>query len=391
MDTFARTRNRRHLATVAGLALGALLLGGCAGGAATVGPAQQAPSSATEPFDLEALVAAAAAEGPITIYDSTSKIESMAEAFSAKYGIKATGVKVDAAEAIEKVTREAQAKNVVGDVVAISDLPALKNQLLPNNFVRSWVPADIADNIDAGMRDPLVLITDPSFWTYNTESYSSCPADNMWALTTPEFSGKVAYQDPVGDNGALDWYSQLAAFGEDGLQAAYQEQFGEKLVTTQDSAAAEWVARMAKNNPILSKSSEEASEAVGAPGQTDPPMGLMSSAKLRNIEEKGYALGVCEGMKPWVGKAAPKAIAIATGSKSPHAAELFVHFAMTAEGIEPQINDGKISANSAILQPEDPAHVADHLEQLFYFDNAGLDSDWANRESWLDLWRTSHG
>lgn len=380
----------RNLA-VASTLLSALLLSGCAGTAPDTAVDTATPAASDGPFDLEALIDAAQSEGPITVYDSTSKIEDVATAFTEKYGIDATGVKVDAAEAVEKVTREAQAGNVVGDVVALSDLPSLQNQLMPNNFVYSWLPDDLADTIDESMQDPLVVITDPSFWTYNTEAFDTCPVDNMWALTTPEYNGKVAFQDPVGDNGALDWYSQLAGFGEDELQSAYQEQFGEELVTDRDSAAAEWVSRLAANNPILTKSSEEASEAVGARGQSAPPMGLMSSAKYRNIDEKGYALGVCDSMVPWVGKAAPKGIAIASGSTNPNAAKLFVHFALTQEGIAPQIDDGKISSNRTVVQPADPANVGEHSDELFFFDNAGLDTAWADRETWQDLWRTSRG
>jgi iron(III) transport system substrate-binding protein len=239
------------------------------------------------------------------------------------------------------------------------------------------------------MRDPLVMITDPSFFTYNSEVYNACPVDNVWQLTDQEWSGKFAIDDPVGSNATLDWFSQLSQFGEEELAQAYEDQYGEPLETEQDSATAEWVSRLAANSPIITKSSEEASEAVGALGQTDPPMGLMSSAKYRNIDEKGYALSVCEGLEPFTGRAAPKGIAIATGTESPHAAMLYVHYALTQEGIAPQIADGKISSNSAVAQPEDPAHTADHLDTLSFFDNAGLDSDWASRETWQDLWRVS--
>ena len=42
-------------------------------------------------FDLDALIEAARAEPPLTVFDSTGKIIDMAEAFAAKYGIEATG------------------------------------------------------------------------------------------------------------------------------------------------------------------------------------------------------------------------------------------------------------------------------------------------------------
>ena len=53
-------------------------------------------ANAEEPFDLEALAAAARKEAPINIYDSTGKIVEMADNFSSKYGVKATGIKVSA-------------------------------------------------------------------------------------------------------------------------------------------------------------------------------------------------------------------------------------------------------------------------------------------------------
>lgn len=383
-------RYARRAAAATGALLGiSLLATACAGQAPAATVDEEADDVFSADLTLDELIELAQQEGPITIYDGTSKIEEMAERFTETYGIDATGVKADAAEVIEKTTREAQSGNIIADVVALSDLPALKSQLLPEGFVTNWVPSDLEDGIDPSMREPLVLITDPSFFTYNSEVYDSCPIDNVWQLTEPAWAGKFAIDDPVGSNSTLDWFSQLGQFGEDDLRAAYESAFGEELATEQDSAAAEWVSRLAANDPIVTKSSEEASEAVGALGQTEPPLGLMSSAKYRNIDEKGYALAVCEGLEPFTGNATPKGIAIATGTESPHAAMLFVHYALTQDGIEPQIDDGKISSNRGVVQPEDPAHTASHMDTLFFFDNAGLDTSWAEREVWQDLWRTS--
>lgn len=344
-------------------------------------------SQVDEDFDLDALIEAAEAEGPITIYDNTSKVETMAENFTAKYGIEATGVKVDASEAFEMVTREAESGNVQGDVIALPDMAALQAQLLPDEIVYSWIPGDLVDNIDESQRDPLVLIHDPSLWAYNSEVYDTCPVTNMWELTEEEWTGKVALEDPVGSNKQLDWFSQMEQFNEADLRAAYEDHFGEDLDA--DSAVEEWVARMAANDPILTNSHEDVSAAVGAPGQEDPPMGLMSSAKFRNIEEQGYVHDVCADMAPWAGYAAPKAMVIASESQNQNAAKLFVHFALTEEGIEPQINDGKISSNTTIEQPEDPADVRGNMESIYFFNNEGLTTDWQSRQDWQDLWRTS--
>ena len=342
-----------------------------------------------ENFDLDELIEKAQDEGPITIYDNASAVEDIAANFSEKYGIDATGTKVDAAEAQEMVTREAQSGNIVGDVVTMQDLPALKNQLLPNDFVTSWIPEDAREHIDESMQDPLVMVSDSNLWTYNDEVYDTCPITNMWELTDDEWTGKVALEDPVGANKLLDWFSQMGQFDEDALAAAYEDHYGAPLQTDEDSAAAEWVTRLAANDPILTSSNEDVSEAVGAPGQSEPPVGLVSSSKFRNIDEKGYAHAICDGLEPWEGIAQPKGVTIATGTESPHAAMLYVHYVMTEEGIEPQNSEGKISANTSIEQPGDPSKLAEHLDDLYYLDNAGLDEDWSARQTWQDQWRVA--
>src|SRR5690606_4031743 len=117
--------------------------------------------SAQDAFDLDALVEAARAEAPITVYAVTGKIVDTAEAFTAKYGVQAEGRKVNEADQIELLIRESQAGNVVGDVSVAADVAAIAAQLVPYDIVESWVPDDIAPNIAPEWLDPLVLVNDP--------------------------------------------------------------------------------------------------------------------------------------------------------------------------------------------------------------------------------------
>lgn len=388
-----RTKSTRSRGIFAAVAAAALFLTGCAGQAPSTSESSSNTNAARfeeeGDFNLEELIAAAKEEGPITVYDNASAIEDIAEAFQEKYGIEATGVKVGASEALEMVKREADANNVVGDVIAIPDIPAVNNQLLPNDYVVNWVPGDLAEDIPESMQEPLVMIHDPNIWTYNDEVYDEQPVTNMWELTDEEWRGRVAMEDPVGANKLLDWFSQMAQFGNDELIAAYEEHYGEEFSTEHETAAHEWVARMAANDPILTSSNEDVSAAIGQPGQENPPVGLMASSKFRNIEEKGYAHAVLDQMNPWSGWVSPKAIVIAANTKNPNAAKLFVHFALTEEGIAPQIKDGKISSNQSIEQPEDPSNMREHADKMFYSDNAGVDTDWATRQDWQDFWRVN--
>ncbi len=212
---------------------------------------QALPASAEEPFNLDALVTAAKAEPPINIYDSTGKIVEMAENFSKKYGVKATGVKVSASGQLEMIIREAQAKNVRGDVVLITDAPAGLAQLLPQKFVQSWLPPDMKDKVPNEFQDPLAITTNANVWAYNTEVYTSCPVKNLWELTEPKWKGKVAFYDPLSKGTYSDWFNQMETHDDDKMAAAYKAQFGKDLEKSKESATAAWIKGFAANAPLF--------------------------------------------------------------------------------------------------------------------------------------------
>ncbi len=350
-----------------------------------------AGAAAAEEFDLQALVAAAEAEPPLQVYSNTGKIVEQAEAFAAKYGVEATGTKANAAAQLEMVIREAQAGNVQGDVLQISDVAAGAAQLLPEGFVTSWVPPDLADRIDPRYQDPLVIANEANVWAYNTQAYDKCPIENIWQLTEPEWKGKVALQAPIGKASYIDWFNQMATHGDEAVAAAYEARYGKPLVTEEESATAAWVAALAANGPLLTDADEAAAEAVGAPDQAEPFVGMMSSAKFRNNTEAGARLGICAGMEPWAGWLYPSLGLIAAGTDSPNAARLFIHYLLTEEGIAPQAADGKMSSNADVGLPEDePSGIADVVEQMFPYDAATAADDWEARQDWQDLWRVSY-
>jgi iron(III) transport system substrate-binding protein len=344
-----------------------------------------------EDFDLDALIAAAKAEPPLTIYDSTGKIVEMADAFSAKYGVQATGTKIKAGAQLEMIIREAQANNVQADVFILSDPAAVMAQLMPEKFVTSWVPPDMADKIPAKYQDPLVVVTTANVWAYNTELYDSCPITNIWQLTEPEWSGKVAMQDPLGKTSFDDWFNQMQSHADAQVAAAYQDLYGKPLDTSSESATAQWVKALAANSPLLTDADQAASEAVGAPGQTEPFVGMISTAKFRDNADSGFKLGLCKAMEPWLGFSYGNVGVITSGTDSPNAAKLFIHYAMTEEGIAPQAVDGKMSTNSDVKLPADePSGLADVLDKVFPYDISTALDDWDARQDWQDLWRVNY-
>jgi iron(III) transport system substrate-binding protein len=350
-----------------------------------------ATSAGAEEFDLEALIAAAKKEAPINIYDSTGKIVEMAENFSKKYGVQATGIKVSASGQLEMIIREGQAKNVKGDVVLISDAPAGLAQLLPQKFVESWLPPDMAGKIPAKFQNPLAVTTNASVWAYNTEVHGSCPVKNIWELTEAKWKGKVAFYDPLSKGTYTDWFNQTAMHDDGQMKSAYKAQFGKEIDAGSDSAMAIWVKAFAANAPLIADSDDAISEAVGAPGQKEPFFGLMSSAKFRDNADKGYKLGLCADLAPWPGWTYVKLGLIASGTKSPNAAKLFIHYVLTEEGIAPQVKDGKLPTNPDIKLPADePSGIGKVLDKLQQYDTSSALSDWDTRQDWQDLWRVNY-
>lgn len=348
-------------------------------------------SMAADAFDLQALIEAAKKEAPITVYDSTGKIVDMAKAFSAKYGLHAQGAKIKAAAQLEMMIREAQAKNVQGDVSIVSDAPAAMAQLLPQGFAESWLPPDMAPKIPAEYQTPLTVVTSANVWAYNTALFDKCPVTNIWQLTEPKWKGKVAMQDPLGKSSYIDWFNQMAKHGDDKIAAAYKELYGKDLAAGESSATAAWVKALAANSPLLTDADAGAADAVAAPGQTQPFMGMISSAKFRDNKDKGMKLGLCRDLKPWLGWMYPGIGLIAKGTKSPNAARLFIHYVMTAEGIAPQAEDGKLSTNRDVSLPADePSGIGAVLSQVFPYRIATSLEDWNQRDAWQDFWRLNY-
>lgn len=339
-------------------------------------------------FDLEALIEKAKMEPPITVYATTGKIKTSAAAFSEKYGIQAEGTKVKGAAQIEMVLRENQARNVIGDVVISADAATTLAQLLPSGVVTSWLPPDLAGSIPEAAQDPVVIWRDPAVWSYNSDKYESCPVDNIWALTEPEWNRKVTLSDPLNKPGFVDWFNQMETHWDDAVAEAYKAHYGKALDTSKQSATSYWVERLAANAPLLTDSDSAAAEAIGMPGQDEPFFGLVSSAKYRDTVDGDLKMAICADIKPFVGFANPSYGLIAAETDSPNAAKLFIHFMLTEEGVSPMTQDGKVSGNSAVPQhPDEASGVSSLADRLTPHIAATGGNDFDKRQDWQDFWR----
>lgn len=339
-------------------------------------------------YSLESLIEAAKKEPAITVVDATGKIVAMADAFTEKYGIKATGVKMNGQNQEQVILREAAAGNVRTDVFNMSNLPSVTSEIIVQGAGLSWFPPDLKEQIPAEYQNPAITSLNPWVWAYNSDVHGDkCPIDNIWALTTEEWKGRVAIPDPLLRNETMFWFNQIAEHDDAAMAKAYEDFFGEPLETDEESATAEWVKRFAKNRPSVTRSDTDVGPIVGAKGQEKPFMGFLSTSIFRDAKKNDYMMGICAGMKPWAGQLTPRVAVIASGTKSPNAAKLFVHYIMTEEGMAPQLADGKISSNKNAKVPEsEVSGIVKVIDQLHVPHSETAESDYSKLQDWQDFW-----
>lgn len=339
-------------------------------------------------YSLEALIEAAKKEPAITVVDATGKIVAMADAFTEKYGVKATGVKMNGQNQEQVILREAAAGNVRTDVFNMSNLPSVTSEIIVQGAGLSWLPPDLKDQIPEEYQSPAITSLNPWVWAYNSDVHGDkCPIDNIWALTTEDWKGRVAIPDPLLRNETMFWFNQIAEHDDAAMAKAYEDFFGEPLKTDEKSATAEWVKRFAENRPSVTRSDTDVGPIVGAKGQEKPFMGFLSTSIFRDAKKNDYTMGICTGMKPWAGQLTPRVAVIAAGTKSPNAAKLFVHYIMTEEGMAPQLADGKISSNKNAKIPEgEVSGIVKVMDQMHVPHSETAGSDYSKLQDWQDFW-----
>jgi iron(III) transport system substrate-binding protein len=337
-------------------------------------------------FTLEALIKAAKAEPAIIVVDATGKIKTMAKNFAAKYGLKATGVKLRGQNQEQVLQREAAAGNVTHDVFNMSNLPSITTRFLPEGVGVSWMPPDLVNETPAGYQNPAITSLNPWVWSYNTAKYGDkCPIQNMWELTDPKWKGRISIPDPLLRNETMFWFNQIETHNDQDMRDAYKAHFGKALGSDVKSATEEWVKQFAANGPNVTRSDSDVGKVVGAQGLTDPHIGFVSAAIFR--AKYKYDMGICGGLKPWAGQLTPRVAVIAAGTDSPNAAKLFVHYMMSGEGMGPQLIDGKMATNINTKMPKkEGSGVINFVDQLHVTNSKTTSQDYAKLQDWQDLW-----
>ena len=96
--------------------------------------------------DLEALIAAAEAEGKVVAYSFTSRIAKVEKAFEEAYpNIDLVGFDISSTEQIARIKSEQEAGAHEADIAYISDAPVVLGELVQEGILQPYVPPQFAD------------------------------------------------------------------------------------------------------------------------------------------------------------------------------------------------------------------------------------------------------
>lgn len=367
-----------------------LLLGACSGQKPT--PQQSDMALWLEKAGLEAeetpeeLYAAALKEGTLVIYSDTTRIFDVKDSFEHNYPGLTVEVQDIRQSDIHKVLEENYRNSQYACDIAIctdSDTE-LSNNLIPRGILYKYTPYDMADKLLPGHDDlQLEFLGEAVQLFYNDEIYGQPPLSNWWELTEPHFRGKVWI--PAAPRSATT-FALIGAMLQksDEMAAAYLEFYGQNLDIPSGSSAGQifWE-KLMQNEVRLVNSSDEVVEAVGTPGQTDPPVGIMVSSKVR-MHDIGFAIRPVYDIEPCPGVYVPNGVMMAGGGKNINAAKLFIRWLLgeadgQGQGYKPYLQNGTwsvrsdVSSQTAISLDEarfwrlDKDFIAENKDRIYAF------------------------
>lgn len=300
--------------------------------------------------DWAAIEAAAKKEGKVTIYSVSSRVNKLAEAFTAKYGIQTTASDMSSDVQMEKFRREYKAGQRNVDVLYNNEAPSLIEEFAPQGMVWNFVPDNVKDQLAENEMSPfLVHRWSSRILFYNTNKHGNTPPlDNLWDLTTEAWKGKVIMPDPLG-SAVQASVLQTILQNPDLMAKAYEKEFGKPVEFSEDvieavseiptlsgpDASIEWMYRFFQNEPVSISSTNKIFENVSTVGQENPPIGFVTFSKLRDTEAGKFESRAAYGVEPAMGVAFPTVLAVADQAPNPNAAKLLIRFMMEEEGFEP--------------------------------------------------------
>ena len=336
----------------------------------------------------EELYAAALDEGVLTIYTVSTRMLDVAASFEAEYpGLSVKVLDIRADELANMVADDALSGAGGCDLIFCTDVDgAISRNFIPNGLAHAYFPPDIADKLtdtSGGQMTPVVA--EIIAIAYNDAVYSQPPVSNWWALTQPEWYGRVYCPNPARSVTTLAAFTTMLQYEALWAQS-YEEYYGKPFADeTGEGAAKAYLRALVENGLFITNSSDEVIEAEGAPSNQSPGIGIMVSSKLR-MREIGYSVAPVYDAAPYCGVVNPIHIMIADGSPNVNSAKLFVRWLLgeadgQGAGYAPYLQNGAWSMRTDV---DSQAEVALAGLDVRYTDGAFV---YDRKAELLDFWQ----
>lgn len=284
----------------------------------------QATSAAMQ---LDALIRAAKAEGEVVAYSAQPQPvnQRFAQAFTTKYGVKISFVRLSSGPLLQRYASEAGTGNVAADLlffavngsepflteakkqgwlqpITAADIPSLASGEYPASFFRPT----------AAFPTPVVSII-PWAFGYNTQKVAAKDAPKAWSdLLDPKWKGQIIRTDPqVAIGQYVVWRSLLSRYGET------------------------YFSRLRDQNPRVSNPEAVAAAQALAAGEGSLML-MTTGAVIQALKEKGAPV---EAVTPDFTSGVEMGIYLSAKARHPNAAKLAIHYAMSREGSKVQSSD----------------------------------------------------
>ena len=335
--------------------------------------------------DWAQVEAAAKDEGALLVYSTTSRTAKAAENFSAQTGIAVEVVRLGEQDLIQRAYQEAASGVNDVDMIVVEDWVAARELLSNTGYFVNYVPPTAEKLFAERHKNPLVLGFINRVFGYNTDKHPDAdPLVSVWDLTTEEYKGRVMIRDVAitgeHQNALTEWVRR-----SDELAAAYEKRFGKPLEMTEANAGLEFIKRFLQNDAIIMTSDTKITEAVGAPGQDNPPYGMFYVySKHRDVPLQDLRVKESRQIDPTLGYYYPIVLQLSANAKHPNAAKVFMEYLGTLEGFAPWGDSpGVYSPNPNQVPFEGDMPLAWWEDHMWSYD---LDFAAANRGVVLDTW-----
>ncbi len=298
------TKRRRFLALSGGLIAGALT-GNALAQAAKAGTSQ-----------LDALIAAAQKEGEVTVYSASpdTQMRRVTGAFSAKYGVKASFVRLGSTLLQQRYSTEAEAGNIAADIfLNAGNAAKYAEECIAKGWAepigKAGIPTIDSGEYPARFNRGVVTVVQITPWViaYNTDRVKSADAPKTFKdALNPRFKNQIIMPDPRESDAYLDGLAVILA------------DYGPEYFT-----------QLLAQNPRIMPTSAVAVQSLGA-GEGGI-MFLTSVARALEIKSKGGPVDIVFP-ESTSGIEIQAMLTNRAKARHPAAGRLFAHYIMSVEG-----------------------------------------------------------